>query len=57
MDLGSKTNDQLFDRLAELEQVVPDADAASLTRALREVALIHIELAKRTASGVEGGQA
>lgn len=60
MDLGSKTNDQLLDRLAELGTEVEktplagdriDASFRGLYGAMQEVALIHIELAKRTASG------
>ena len=65
-DLSTKTNDQLFDRLGELEaeinahtaraDEVRDSDSASaafvtLHEQLSEVALIHIEMARRTATG------
>lgn len=63
-DLSTMTNDALFDRLGEIEQAInaraarpiagiDDAVTASvqLHEWLSEVALIHIELAKRTATG------
>lgn len=59
-DLSTKTNEQLFDRLGELEtQLSAEPLAGDLItevarrviNALREVGLIHIELARRTATG------
>lgn len=60
-DLRTKTNDQMLDRLAELERDVEAAEpqegqqvlpvAHRLCNLTREVALIHIELARRTATG------
>lgn len=63
-DLSTKTNDALFDRLSQIEGEInaraerpiagiEDAVTASvqLHEWLSEIALIHIELAKRTATG------
>lgn len=63
-DPSTKTNDALLDRLAEIEQAInaraaqPIDGIADATLAtvqmhehLTEIALIHIELAKRTATG------
>jgi hypothetical protein len=52
-EFSGKTNDQLLDRLGQIEQELESTEPSSVaTLALaREVTLIHIELARRTATG------
>lgn len=60
-DFSAMTSDELYDRLAQIETAVeaaePDPAVSSavvvhqVLNHLREVALIHVQLAKRTATG------